>query len=116
MKDELNSLLKSGVIEKACSPWASTTMFVPKKRGKLRLVQDYRKLNSVTEFDAYPMPLIDQLIDEVGQSKFISTLAAIKSLTKRKQNRKVPLLHRSGNSSLPEWPSASKMHPHATNV
>ena len=74
MKEELDSLLNLGIIERANSPWASPTMFVPKKGGQLRLVQDYRKLNSVTEFDAYPMPLVDEIIDGIGHSTLISTI------------------------------------------
>ena len=35
---------------------------------------DYRRLNSVSESDAYPMPRIDDLIDRLGEARFISTL------------------------------------------
>ena len=35
---------------------------------------DYRKLNKCTQVDAYPMPRIDDLIDRLGNSRYISTL------------------------------------------
>ena len=49
-------------------------MLVQKKDGGVRLCVDYRKLNSVSTMDAYPMPRIDDMIDRVGQATFISTL------------------------------------------
>ena len=35
---------------------------------------DYRKLNSVTQMDTYPMPCIDELIDQLGKARYLSTL------------------------------------------
>ena len=35
---------------------------------------DYRKLNSVAQMDAYPMPRIDELIDQLGEARYLSTL------------------------------------------
>ena len=49
-------------------------MLVKKKDGSLHLCVDYRRLNSVSQFDGYPMPRVDDLIDQIGQAKFISTL------------------------------------------
>ena len=49
-------------------------VLVKKKDGSLRLCVDFRKLNSVSESDAYPMPRIDDLIDLLGKAKYISTL------------------------------------------
>ena len=48
-------------------------VLVKKKDGSLRLCVDYRRLNSVSE-SAYPMPRIDDLIDKLGEARFISTL------------------------------------------
>ena len=49
-------------------------MLVPKKDGTMRMCVDYRKLNSVSAADAYPMPRVDELIDRLGNAKYISTL------------------------------------------
>ena len=49
-------------------------MAVPKKDGSLRLCVDYRKLNKATEHDAYPMPRVDDIIDQLGQAPFITTI------------------------------------------
>ena len=45
-----------------------------KKDGSMRFCVDYRKLNLVVEADAYPMPQVDELIDNLGNAKFISML------------------------------------------
>ena len=47
---------------------------VKKKDGTLRFCVNYRKLNSLSQSDAYPMPRIDQLIDRLGQAKYVTTL------------------------------------------
>ena len=73
VKAEIEDMLKYGVIEPSDSSWASP-MVVVKKDGSLRLCVDYRRLNSVTKTDAYPMPRVDELVDRLGQAKFITTL------------------------------------------
>lgn len=46
------------------------TQLVPKKDGKL----DFCYLNSVSKFDSFPMPLIEELIEKLGKAEFISTI------------------------------------------
>ena len=45
-----------------------------KKDGTLHMCIDYRRLNSISNMDAYPMPRVDDLIDRLGDAKFITTL------------------------------------------
>ena len=71
---ELNEMERAGIIKESDSPWAAPMVVVKKKDGKLRICIDYRKLNQVTQVDAYPMPRIEDLMDPVGQSQFITTL------------------------------------------
>ena len=56
------------------SPWASSIVLVKKKDGSLRFCIDYRELNSITKADVFPLPRIDDLLDQLGESKFFSTL------------------------------------------
>ncbi|XP_071551747.1 uncharacterized protein [Panulirus ornatus] len=74
MKKEVDYLLDNKLAVPSCSPWASPCLLVPKEDGQLRLCTDYRRLNSVTQSDAYPLPRIDDLTDMVGQSKYISKI------------------------------------------
>ena len=67
-------MLKSGIIKKSSSEWAAPIILVKKKDGSLRMCVDYHKLNSVTRSDAYPMPRIDDLIDQLGEAKYITAL------------------------------------------
>jgi len=49
-------------------------VLVKKKDGTFQMCVDYWRLNSRSQVDAYPMPCIDNLIDDLGQAKFITTL------------------------------------------
>ena len=54
--------------------WAAPIVLVEKKDGSLLLCIDYRRLNSLSKADAYPMPRIEELIDGLGKAKYLSTL------------------------------------------
>ena len=69
---KLEEMEKSGVIEPSQSEWAVPIVIVKKKDGSLRICVDYRRLNSVTAMDAYPMPKTDELIDKLGKAKYIT--------------------------------------------
>ena len=51
-----------------CSPWASPIVLV-EKDGTVRFCVDYRKVNSVTKLDAYPMPRIEEVLESIGSAK-----------------------------------------------
>ncbi len=63
-----------GVIEPSTSEWSSPIVLVPKKDGTLRFCLDFRKLNSVSNFDPYPMPRVDELVERLGRAKYLTTL------------------------------------------
>ena len=74
MDEEVAKMLRQGVIEPGQSPWASPVVLVKKKDGSTRFCVDYRRLNTLTQFDAYPLPRIDETIDSLAGSKFFTTL------------------------------------------
>jgi len=61
----LEEHLRKGYIIRSNSPYASPFFFIKKKDGKLRPVQDYRKLNELTVRNTYPLPLIKELIHQL---------------------------------------------------
>ena len=76
IKDECQKMLKSGVIEPSISPWLSPIVLVRKKDQTFRFCIDFRNVNSLTMSDSYALPLLDELIDELGKSKVFSVFDA----------------------------------------
>ena len=68
-EDFLDENLSSGKIRPSNSPQASPFFFVKKKDGGLRPCQDYRYVNEHTIRDAYPLPLISDLVDKLRDAK-----------------------------------------------
>ena len=69
---QLEDMQKSGVIQPSKSPWSSPVVMVRKRDGTHRFCVDYRKLNTVTKADTFPLPRIDDLLDQLGQAKYFS--------------------------------------------
>ena len=65
---------EANVIRPSKSPLASPVVLVKKKDGMLRFCADYRKLNQLTKADTFPLPKIDDLLDQLGNSKYFNTL------------------------------------------
>ncbi|KAL1265314.1 hypothetical protein QQF64_003341 [Cirrhinus molitorella] len=74
IEEEVQEMLKLGVIESSRSPWSSPIMMVPKTAGSLRFCNNFCRLNEVSEFDGYLMPRVDELLDQLGRAQYISTL------------------------------------------
>jgi hypothetical protein len=74
LKAELDSLLEKGFIRPSASPWGSPALFIPKKEGTQRLCVDYRSLNAITIKNKYPLPRIDDLMDQLRQAKYFSKI------------------------------------------
>ncbi|WJX78668.1 hypothetical protein P8452_61863 [Trifolium repens] len=71
LKSQIEDLLEKGFIRPSVSPWGAPVLLVKKKDGKSRLCVDYRKLNKVTIKNRYPLPRIDDLMDQLrGASVF----------------------------------------------
>ncbi len=72
--EAVRDMLNQGVIRESNSPWASPVVLVKKKDGSTRFCVDYRRLNALTRRDAYPLPRLDDALDELFGATFISTL------------------------------------------
>ncbi|MGH0163547.1 UNVERIFIED_CONTAM: hypothetical protein FKN15_045983 [Acipenser sinensis] len=67
-------MLELGVVEESSSDWSSPVVMVPKPDGTVRFCIDFRRVNEVSKFDAYPMPRVDELLEKLGKSNYITTL------------------------------------------
>ncbi|GFW34789.1 hypothetical protein TNCV_2157831 [Trichonephila clavipes] len=79
VKVEFDLLLAQGIIRPSKSPWSSPLHVVPKSDSTVRPVGDYRQLNSVTEFDSYPMPYLNDFAHALHGKKIFSKIDIFKA-------------------------------------
>ena len=70
----VEDMIQQKVVHPPKSPWASPVVLVAKKNGETRFCVDYRKLNSVTKMDVYPLPRIDDMLDSLAEARVFSAL------------------------------------------
>src|SRR4051812_22971625 len=74
LKKQLVKLEEDGIIPPSTSPWGAPCLFLKKKDGTSRLVQDYRGINKKTIQNKYPFPNINDLFEQLNGAKFFSKL------------------------------------------
>lgn len=78
INQQVNKLLDDGIIQHSTSPYNSPLLLVPKKstnnEKKWRLVVDFRQLNKKIIADKFPLPRIDEILDQLGRAKYFTTL------------------------------------------
>lgn len=76
-KDEIEKIIKellsSGVIQHSRSPFSSHILFL-KKKDTWRMCVDYKYLNELTVKHDFPIPVIDELLDELNGVKYFSKI------------------------------------------
>lgn len=71
INETMSKLAEQNIIQPSNSPWNAPLLVVPKKSGKdgekaWRVVVDFRKLNASTRQDSYPLPRIEDILDQLG--------------------------------------------------
>ena len=74
LKEQIQDLLDKGFIRPSFSPWGAPILFVKKKDGSMRLCIDFHELNKVTIKNKYPLPRIDELLDQLQGAAFFSNI------------------------------------------
>ena len=74
LKLQLQELLEKGFIRPSVSPWGAPVLFVKKKNGTLQLCIDYRQLNKLIVKNKYPLPIINDLFDQLKGASIFSKI------------------------------------------
>jgi hypothetical protein len=72
LKKQLQELLDKGFIRPSTPTWGVPMLFVKKKDESMRMCIDYRELNKVTIKNRYPLPRIDDLLDQLQGARVFS--------------------------------------------
>ncbi|GJR42687.1 putative reverse transcriptase domain-containing protein [Tanacetum coccineum] len=74
LSEQLKELSDKGFIRPSSSPWGDPVLFVKKKDGSFRMCIDYRELNKLMVKKRYPLPIIDDLFDQLQRSSVYSKI------------------------------------------
>ena len=75
VESEIDKLVAAEIARPSTSPWASPVVMVRKKDGSWRMCVDYPRLNSVTKFDCFSLPRLDETLDSFAGLTVFSSLA-----------------------------------------
>ena len=74
IRRQVSELLRKGLIRPSKSPWAFPTTLAPKSDGTKRLCIDFRSINSVTVNEREPIPIVQDIIDQLNKARVFTVL------------------------------------------
>ncbi|XP_036145650.1 uncharacterized protein LOC118646572 [Monomorium pharaonis] len=74
IREEVDKMLASGIIEPSFSEWSNPIVMVKKPNEKYRFCLDFRKVNGIYKKDAYLLPNMNSILDKLRSAKYISTI------------------------------------------
>jgi hypothetical protein len=78
IKDEIErqiaAMLAEGIIQHSTNSFSSSVLLVKKKDSSWRFCVDFRRLNAITVKSVFPVPVIEELLDELGQASWFTSL------------------------------------------
>jgi hypothetical protein len=73
-EETAQGVVRQGIHQTQCFTWGSPILFVKKKDGSMRMCIDYQNLNVVTVKNKYPLPRINDLLDQLKDAKLFSKI------------------------------------------
>ena len=74
LKSQLEELSEQGFIRPSTSPWGAPALFFGKKDSSSRMCIDYRAVNRLTVKNSYPLPRIDDILDQLFEARYFTKL------------------------------------------
>lgn len=78
LKKQVDYMVQHGITEANRSAWSSPYLLTDKSNGEDRFCKDFRKVNSVTRPDCYPLSRMEDCVDHVGEARFVTKLDLLK--------------------------------------
>jgi hypothetical protein len=72
--EELHDWERNGTARRSQSPYCSPVVIIPKKNGKVRICQDYRRLNAKCSRSSYSLPKMSDLLASAGKAKMFTSI------------------------------------------
>ena len=104
VRTEIDKLLLAGILRRSYSNWASPLVVVAKSDGRIRLTCNYKKNNEQSIIPVLPLPVVDDLISELGNSRVFSTTDLISGFFQCAIDKdSIPLTAECTQDGLWEW-------------